>query len=376
MFNSTKMRLGFDAKRAVRNFTGLGNYSRFIIDAIASASPDPLYLYSPKAPSASIAFPATARFRHPAKGQWGSYWRSRGIVRDLKRDGIDLFHGLSNELPMGLRDSGIRSVVTVHDLIFLRFPHYYPWFDRSVYRLKFRYACRTADRVIAISEQTKRDITDFFGIPENRIDVVYQDCGDVFKVRYDDAARSAVKKKYDLPERFLLNVGTIEDRKNLLLIVQSLRELPAEVSLVVVGRETPYAAKVRRFIAEHGLYRRVRFLRDVAYTDLPLIYQLARVFVYPSRFEGFGIPLVEALHSGVPVIGATGSCLEEAGGPGSLYVGPDDPHALAAAVRSVWNDEARRSAMIDAGREHAGKFSKERIAERLMDIYHQVLNHA
>ncbi|HEY1007464.1 MAG TPA: glycosyltransferase, partial [Sphingobacteriaceae bacterium] len=145
---------------------------------------------------------------------------------------------------------------------------------------------------------------------------------------------------------------------------------------VVVGRETPYAAKVRRFIEQHGLYRRVRFLRDVAYTDLPLIYQLARVFVYPSRFEGFGIPLVEALHSGVPVIAATGSCLEEAGGPGSLYVGPEDPHGLAAAVRSVWSDEARRSAMIDAGREHAGKFSKERIAERLMDIYHQVLNHA
>ncbi|HEY0897011.1 MAG TPA: glycosyltransferase family 1 protein [Sphingobacteriaceae bacterium] len=370
------MRLGFDAKRAVRNFTGLGNYSRFIIDALASAAEDSLYLYSSRFPPAAVPFPDNARFRHPGPRRWGSYWRTRGILADLRRDRIDVFHGLSNELPVGIKGSGIRSVVTIHDLIFLRFPHYYPWFDRTVYRLKFQYACRNADRIIAISEQTRKDIIAFFGIPGERIDVVYQDCSDLFKSRYDDAAKLAVRKKYRLPEQFLLNVGTIEDRKNLLLIVQALKKLPAEISLVVVGKETSYAGTVRQYIEEHRLTGRVIFLKNVAYTDLPLIYQQSSVFVYPSRFEGFGIPVLEALHSGVPVIAATGSCLEEAGGPGSLYVSPDDPSGLAAAISAVWSDEARRAGMIASGKEHVLQFSKERIAQRLTKIYHQVLNHA
>jgi glycosyltransferase involved in cell wall biosynthesis len=351
---------------------GLGTTAVFVIEALAS-SDHSCFLYSPKKPSADIPMPSNVIFRHPRPGQWGGFWRSRGILEDLMRDRIDLFHGLSNELPVGIKSSKIKSVVTIHDLIFLRYPQYYPWVDRAIYKLKFRYACQHADRIIAISEQTKKDIISFFGIPESRIEVVYQDCNNLFKKQYESHQKMAVKARYNLPGEYLLNVGTIEDRKNLLLVVQALRALPPEISLVVVGKDTPYARLVKKYVQEQNLSERVHFLKNVAYTDLPLIYQQARIFVYPSRFEGFGIPIIEALHSGVPVIAATGSCLEEAGGPGSIYIDPDNVNGLTDIIRMLWTDESQRSGMIISGMEHVRQFSSERIARRLTDIYTQVL---
>lgn len=366
------MRIGFDAKRAVQNFTGLGNYSRFVIEALTRQNNgDEYYLYSPKPPKSQLLTleHAAIRFRYPQKNTSKSYWRSRGIVKDLKADGIDIFHGLSNEMPFGLSGSGIRSVVTVHDLIFLRYPHYYPWFDRKIYQIKFKYACRNADKIIAVSEQTKQDIVSFFSIPEKRIEVIYQDCSDLFKASYSESDKQQIKIKYKLPDRFLLSVGTIESRKNLMLIVQALKTVRNDVGLVVVGKETAYAEEVKSFLRQNNLVSRVSFLNNVSYQDLPLIYRQADIFIYPSRFEGFGIPVVEALHSEVPVIAATGSCLEEAGGKGSIYVHPDDENALSNAVNGLLEDPGKKKQMIRAGLLHAKQFSKEIIAGKLTKLY-------
>lgn len=373
------MRLGFDAKRAVKNFTGLGNYSRFILEALTSVYPqNAYYLYSPKPPSEGKPFPlkASMTFRHPSRKQPGGFWRSRGIISDLKRDRIDVYHGLSNELPFGIKAAGIKTVVTIHDLIFLRYPHFYPRIDRMIYSFKFRYACEHADKIIAISEQTKADLMHFWNIPEDRIEVVYQDCNEIFRKLATAEEKREVRLKYRLPEQFLLNVGTIENRKNLLLIVQALKELPENLSLVVVGKETAYSQVVNEFVNANHLYHRIRFLKNVSYEDLPVIYQLAEVFVYPSRFEGFGIPIIEALHSKIPVIAATGSCLEEAGGSETIYVHPDDSSGLAEAIKLVLADASKREKMITAGLNHLQKFSRAHIAQRLTDIYQKLLHDA
>lgn len=371
------MRIGFDAKRAVQNFTGLGNYSRFIIEALTCQNNgDEYFLYSPKPPANPLSFSerSSVHFRHPQKNKSKSYWRSRGVVTDLKNDHIDIFHGLSNELPMGLKNRGIKSVVTIHDLIFLRYPHYYPWFDRQIYRLKCKYACQNADKIIAVSQQTKQDIISFFNIPDNRIEVIYQDCNDLFKTRYSGKKKELIRRKYHLPDRFLLNVGTIEERKNLMLIAQSLKNLSYDVSLVVVGKETAYSSEVKNFLEQNDLTGRVIFLKNVAYQDLPLIYQQAEIFIYPSRFEGFGIPIIEALHSKIPVIAATGSCLEEAGGPGSFYVHPNDNDALSKAVNLLLINPEKKKQMIEAGSEHVKQFSKEKVAAKLKEVYKNLNN--
>ncbi|WP_288149881.1 glycosyltransferase family 4 protein [Phocaeicola sartorii] len=372
------MRIGFDGKRAVQNFTGLGNYSRYVIDILYRFSPENEYvLYAPRRRSSRVfdeLLHHCPRLKtiYP-EGMWKhfkSLWRTWGIASRLDKEGIDLFHGLSNELPLTIRKARhIRSVVTIHDLIFLRYPEYYHWIDRKIYAYKFRKACEYADRVIAISECTKRDIISYFHIPEEKIKVVYQGCDVSFTLPATDEKKREVRVKYSLPEHYILNVGSIEERKNVLLAVKALLRLPEEMHLVILGRRTAYTDRIDTFIHAHHLEERVKILHGIPFADLPAIYQQAGVFVYPSRFEGFGIPIIEALHSGVPVVAATGSCLEEAGGPASIYVHPDDVEGMADALKQASGNQAVRARMIEEGKNYVRRFSEEEQARQLMRIY-------
>lgn len=318
------MRIGFDGKRAVQNFTGLGNYSRYIVDILCQFYPENEYvLYAPKKRENKRLNKLTKQYRqlqlsYPTTSFWkklSSLWRVLGVTRQLEKERIDIFHGLSNELPLNIHKSKVKSIVTIHDLIFLRYPQYYHSIDRNIYTYKFRKACENADRIIAISECTKRDIIEYFGIPADKIEVVYQGCDTSFTHPVTEEKKREVRAKYQLPEHYILNVGSIEERKNALSAVQALTMLPEQIHLVIVGRHTEYTDKIERFIKENKLEERVHIISNVPFDDLPTFYQLAEIFVYPSRFEGFGIPIIEALYSGIPVVAATGSCLEEAGGP-------------------------------------------------------------
>lgn len=366
------LRIGFDAKRAFLNHTGLGNYSRSVISSLARYFPSEHYfLYTPRIVRDHRTLPMLqppVTLRSPRFPVLTSAWRSRFVVPQLKRDQLDIYHGLSHEIPAGIQHTGIKTLVTIHDLIFLRYPQYYKATDRKIYEIKFRHACQHADRIIAISEQTKRDIVHYFGTDPERIAVVYQTCDPAFGVPCGPGQLEAVRKRYELPANYLLNVGTIEPRKNLMLIARALQRLPGQ-DLVVVGRSTAYAVKVKAFLAQHGLEQRVRFLEQVPFADLPAIYQQADIFIYPSEFEGFGIPLLEALYSRVPVIAATGSCLEEAGGPGSLYVPPDDADALSAAIQEIQANPALRDQMVNTGLAFANGFTEESHAASLMYHY-------
>jgi len=365
------MKIGFDGKRAANNLTGLGNYSRSLIYQLANYFPDNQYLVY-----------ATRVKEHPqiksffkTKGislelAWGSFlWRSFGILKQLKSDEVTLYHGLSQELPIGIRASGIKSIVTIHDLIYIRFPQYFPFIDRLIYKWKGKYACKHADGVLAISERTKQDLISFFNVPADKIKVIYQSCDDGFKQALNTERLAEIKNKYQLPDTYILNVGTIESRKNQLLIVQALAAVDESVKLVLIGKQQPYAKQVHEELARLNLSDRVIFLKDVSFLDLPGIYQMARVFVYPSIYEGFGIPIIEALYSGVPVIAATGSCLEEAGGPASIYVHPDDVAALSTAINSVLTSEDKRQQMVAEGLKYVQKFNNEVIASELMAYY-------
>ena len=369
------MKIGFDAKRIVRNNTGLGNYGRTLVNNLSRVVPDgtSLCLYAPdsgnetlrrqvvEAPNISFAYP------NGSMPRW--YWRSHGIVSDLKRDGIQLFHGLSGELPFGIHKAGIHTVVTIHDLIFLRHPEYYKPIDRLFYGWKFRHTVREADRIIAISECTKRDIMHFGKVPSEKIDLIYQSCSTYFKQRESEQKLQEVNSHYMLPPRYVIGVGTIEERKNMLLAVKAMLLLPEELSLILVGRPTPYADEIRRFIEEHRLGQRVRMLHNVPNADLPAIYQMAEVAVYPSRYEGFGIPVIEAIQSGLPVVAGSGSCLEEAGGPDTLYVSPDDVEGMAAAITQVLKGAKGRQQRIERAQDYIHRFEGNDVASQVLDIY-------
>lgn len=373
------MRIGYEAKRAFLNATGLGNYSRGVIGMMASHYPqNQYYLYTPKI-KRNKAFEFLSHIKQvetktPKSEFFTSLWRSRGVVGDLKRDGIELYHGLSHELPIGIGDSGIRSVVTIHDLIFMRFPQYFGLVNRKIYAAKIRYACKHADRIIAVSEKTKADLVQLLRVHPEMIEVIYQGCDSSFRVKQSEAELARVRAKYKLPEKYILNVGTIEPRKNLLLLAKAMLYLPKDTQLVVVGRPTKYFARVDEYLYLHKLDERVLFVTDAAFADLPVIYQGAQLFVYPSRYEGFGIPVLEALVSGVPVIAAKGSCLEEAGGPDSLYCDPDDETELTEQIRLVLDTPELRQKMISRGLEYSRNFDEPKLAAQLMDLYNNVLN--
>jgi glycosyltransferase involved in cell wall biosynthesis len=370
------MNIGFDAKRAVQNNTGLGNYSRYVIEILSEYYPGNRYfLFAPKQKDngrlKTIRSRTNISFVFPCgmAKSFSSLWRILGIKKNIRANEIAVFHGLSNELPIGIKKNGVKSVVTVHDLIFLRYPQYYKPIDRMIYRFKFKLACRNADKIIAVSECTKRDIVSFFHIPAEKIAVIYQGCHPVFDVKVSEEKKKAVAEKYQLPPRFLLNVGSIEARKNLLLAVKALKNIPDEIHLVAVGKSTPYQKEVEEYAAKSGLTSRLHLLNNVTFDDLPAIYQSADIFVYPSFFEGFGIPVIEALTSGIPVIAATGSCLEEAGGPASIYIDPKNDRELSEQIIVLLNDKEQAKNRVEAGREYVKRFSEKTIASEIMKVY-------
>ncbi|RQO31759.1 glycosyltransferase family 1 protein [Taibaiella sp. KBW10] len=369
------MKIGFDAKRAFKNRTGLGNYSRSLIEALHQYFPQHQYqLFTPLLEGKPSLFDEAFDMKSVRVVQartkfLSSFWRTFRVPSLLHKKGVQLYHGLSAELPAGTKPKGVPYVVTIHDLIFLRFPELYPAMDRKIYGYKTRAACEKADMIIAISEQTKQDLISYLQVPAEKITVVYQTCNPVFERSVSEVCKKEISQKYHLPERFILCVGTLEARKNALLLLKSLLHLPKEVNVVLVGKPTEYQKKIEAYIKEHHLENRVWMLPQVSFDDLPVLYQLASIFVYPSIFEGFGIPVIEALKSGVPVIAATGSCLEEAGGPDSLYVRPDDDFALAQHIAALWDDEDFRQAQIEKGLTFAQKFSLKDFAAHTMQVY-------
>lgn len=372
------MNFGYEAKRVFHNKTGLGNYSRDLVRILSNYFPDNNYfLYNPKKNTKTLFISNNTNVfeRNPVSKfnqKFNNYWRQNTVINDLIKDEIVLYHGLSGELPSGLSKSGIKSIVTIHDLIFVRYPKLYSFFDRKIYFYKFKKAAINADLIIAISEQTKKDIISYLNIDGGKIVVVYQGCQDVYKKEYTEIEKQLVSKKYNLPQKFVLNVGTIEERKNALTIVKAIKNL--DIDLVLIGKQTDYAAKIHQYIIENNLENRVHFLKSLSNTDLAIIYQLAKVFAYPSLFEGFGIPIIEALFSKTPVITTKSGVFPEAAGPNSLYIEPFDVKDLTDKIALVLEDASLASKMKEEGFIFVQQFNDQEIAKNIMNCYNQVLS--
>lgn len=377
---SDRIIIGMDAKRIVRNGTGLGNYGRTLVNSLSALDAFDLRLYAPDdgmtrlrsqivgRPNVAFCYP-----RHARTAIGKAWWRTRGMVSQLVRDGVQLYHGLSGELPVGISHTGIRTVVTIHDLIFLRHPEYYNKVDVKLYTKKFQKTLREADRIVAISECTRRDISELGEVSLDKIDVIYQSCALRFTEEPEAKKMWEVRDHYQLPDRYVLNVGSIEERKNVLLPIRALHHLPDDVSLVIVGRQTPYSDMVHEYVLEHRMQSRVQMLHDVPDDDLPALYRMADCFVYPSRYEGFGIPIIEAISQGLPVVACTGSCLEEAGGPDNLYVNPDDDEAMAHAISQVLYGAPGRQQRIERSRQYIRRFENNDAAQHFAQLYQSML---
>jgi glycosyltransferase involved in cell wall biosynthesis len=385
------MKIGMDAKRAFHNQTGLGNYSRTLIKGLATYYPQhEYYLFNPK-PSRSYSkadFPNVHEVLPQGllSRKLSSLWRSNWVKKDLMSLGIQLYHGLSHEIPVGIHRTGIPSVVTIHDLIFERYPEQFSRIDVQVYRRKFRYACHHSDRIIAISRQTKSDIVNLYKIPEEKIDICYQSCHPAFGEVVPEKEKQAVRKRYSLPEEFFLYVGSIIERNNLLNICKAMQELSDKTAtpLVVIGNGREYKQRVQDYVHANNLGDQVIFLsdRDAVKRDASFlrpetfaaIYQMAVAMIYPSFFEGFGIPVLEALWSRLPVVTSNVSCLPETGGDAAYYLNPENPEEIAEAMLRIYKDATLREEMKQKGWRYAQRFTLEKCTRPVMDVYKKLVH--
>lgn len=312
-------RIGYDAKRYFHNNTGLGNYSRTLVQAVQKQCPDiDAVLYDCK-----------------------SIERTFRLGRKAAGDGCRLFHGLSNELPRDIVKAGIPSIVTMHDVAWRTFPDMYTIFDRHIYDMKYGWSVRHATHVVCISRSTKRDIMRFYNIPEERISVIYQPVQQSFYTPMPQTEAEEICNRqlpYTQGREFILTVGAINSRKNLLGMVKALEGLPPKERplFIVVGNGREYRAKVERYINAHGLNNNIRIESNIHDAKtLQALYSRARCLIYPSFYEGFGLPVVEASLQRCPVITSNVSSLPEAAGPAAIQVDPNAVSQMTNALRRL-----------------------------------------
>lgn len=334
------MIIGFDAKRAFQNQTGLGGYSRFVLQNLAKYYPNNKYLlFAPKQGSLfrpqEDCFETVLAPQKTALGQ--SLWRSFGINNHLEQSKLDVFHGLSNELPWNIHRLKVKKVVTIHDVIFLRYPQQYPFFDRQIYLQKTKRALASADKIVVPSNQTASDLVNLLQADSAKITTIHQACHPAFNQKQPQSTFRNLANRFGIKQPYFLSVGRFETRKNQTGIVEAFASLSRQnLQLVLVGQMNKLGKKLQTLAINKNLP--ITFIDKIQVTELAALYQHAYAVVYPSVYEGFGIPLVEAFAAKVPIISSNASCLPEIGGQAPLYIKPLDTHALSIAMQSLIDD--------------------------------------
>ncbi len=364
------MKIAFDAKRAYNNLTGLGNYSRSVINSISKIrKKDIFYLVTTSTNNKiyNINQP-NIRLLKPKKITNKNYWRFNGVNKQLNNEEIDIYHGLSNEIPYNLKS---KSIVTIHDLLFLKYPQFYNYIDRNIYNIKSKLACQKSDKIIATSIQTKKDIIKYYKIKENKIKVIYQSCQKEFKYSSQNIIKD-ISLKEKLKSPFLLYVGTIEERKNLLFLLKAIKKLK-NIKLICIGKKGKYYNKIIKYIDDNKLYDKISFLNISDSKTLASIYKLSRGLIFPSIDEGFGIPIIEAMFSKIPVLTSNKAIFKEIGGNESYYFEEGKLDSLIELINEIWTDSNDRDKRIEYNFRYVQQFNEEQQAENIINLYKEII---
>ena len=368
------MRIAIDARK-LRDY-GIGTYIRNLLRQLSRLDSSTEYIVLCRDEDCAFAAELGENFRPVADNSASYSIREQVTVPlDLRRERADLFHAPHYVLPPL---TPCRSVVTIHDCIHLRFPQYLPS------RLGYAYArgslwvaAHHSARVLTVSEASKRDILEFFSVPESKISVIYNAIDERFREEPPADEVMRVRERYQLDDPFILYAGNIKPHKNLERLIEAfhlIRKGELEfVKLLIIGDEISKYAALRRTVHRYKLHKHVRFFGFVPDATLAILYRLARVFVFPSLYEGFGLPPLEAMASGTPVITSNVSSLPEVVGDAAMLIDPYQPDAIAGAMRRVMLDDRLRDDMRERGLARAREFSWGRSVRRIREIYDEVL---
>lgn len=359
------IKLGFDAKRLFLNWEGLGTYARTLVKNLQQQFPNHEYhLFTTEINEELGAyFINHPNFKiHTAKGQ-KEIWRSKGVVKDLIREHIDLYFGLSNELPYGIDKTSIKTLVTIHDLLYLKFKSQFSWIDRLIYSRKFKYAINASNKIIATSQHTKSDIVKQFNVEAGKIETLYQSVHPSF-----------LNADISWDRQYFLFVGTVNERKNLMLVAKAMQALPKnERPLVkVVGRGKKYKDLVMGYLKEQNLLTHFEFFSSLSNKQLIKLYQHAKALVMPSFYEGFGRPVIEALHLKVPVIISKSSSLPEIAGQYGIVIDYYDAESLAKAIKRISKENTK--AFLEGSEKHLEQFETKLLVKKLESIMQSIVH--
>ena len=367
------VRIGIDARK-LHDF-GIGTYIRNLLRHLARLDQRTefvLFCHRADVDALSVLGP---NFR-PVVEESGNYSIAEQlrIPLALRREKVTLFHAPHYVLPPLVT---CPSVVTIHDCIHLMFPQYLPNALALTYaRVQIALAAKRATRVITVSESSKRDILRYVDISPDKIDVIYNSYDERFAAPPDESAITRIRERYQLHDPFVLYAGNVKPHKNIERLIEAFylvrRQGLDHLRLVLIGDDISRYAALRRAVHRHQLHRCVRFLGYMPEEALVAMYRLASVFVFPSLYEGFGLPPLEAMASGTPVVTSNVSSLPEVAGDAALLVNPYDPHDIAEAIRKIVTDEPLARELRRRGLARAGQFSWESAARKVRDIYELV----
>ena len=359
--NPTSLKIAFDAKRLFHNREGLGQYARTLVSGIQEAYPQHTYCLC--TPSTSEDYPYfldESRFKViKPSSKSRKLWRQIGVVEVLKKENVDIYFGLSNELPRGLSKSGIKSVVSIHDLLYKVFPQQFSMADRMIYNMKFKHAVNEADKIVVTSQHTQQDLERLLSADRNKIELIYQS-----SFRTEEVLEVPLSSR-----KHFLFVGTINERKNLKLVVEAYNRLSEEDRrpIIVVGKGKKYRKEVKELIKQYGLDKYFKFLGNVSDNHLRGLYKNAIALLFPSKYEGFGRPVIESLALGTPVIAMKTSSIPEVVGKHGIIIEYDRTDSLIEAMRKITNPKVAEE-LLEGRQAHLKAFQKEEHITLIMNM--------
>ena len=367
------MRIGFDARMI--SHPGIGRYIKNLLNAMLRLNTEHEFLVFG---NKDLLATCNLQLTTDSIIHWNApiYSIKEQLSNPFNGHGLDIVHIPHFNVPLGIGKGGGkgkgRLVVTIHDLIYTKFPEYLPLVKRKIARFLINSAIKRSDTIISVSENTKKDILEISPIAEKKTEVIFEAADPAFKVLCDKVRLDSVRGRYSLPENMVLFVGSLKKHKNIERLVDAYNKAKTRTpcNLVIIGRYHKQDSKILRKIRSSGII----YLGEVSAEDIVAIYNLADLLVFPSLYEGFGLPVLEAFASGVPVAASNASSLPEVVGDAGVLFDPYDTDDICDKICKIMSDKALRHDLIEKGQERLKEFSWEKTAEQTLAVYEGVLN--
>ncbi len=378
------MRIGIDIRALNPGYpTGVGKYIHSLLQNIAGLDGENAYaLYYPLRRNSRAWITRNLGSSYATHMGWvpeflsaerfNKLWLKWYLPSRIKKDEIDVFHGPSFYLP---ECSSVKRVVTIHDLSQILFPELYDGISSDAIIKRTKYAIEHADFIIADSESTREDIIERYAVSPASVETIYLGLHDGYTNPVDSGCAEQVRHKHDLPESFIFHVGSYHPRKNTEAILKALKILKEEgrkVHLVLSGKKTVYFDHLQKVVCDLHLKKLVIFLDYLPDEEIRALYSAATMMVYPSLYEGFCFPVVEAMAMGLPCVVADSACLPEIAGDAAIITDPKRPEDIADGIVTVMENREVREKLVEKGIERVKMFSWKETARKTLDLYHKI----